>query len=130
LIRVFLADDHEVVREGLRRLKSTAKDVVVGEAADGRAVLDAVEKRPDIDVLVLDLSLPAVIREGPVARKILAHLGLPTEPPRLRRAQPDPHAELWGTGPPDCAESAGPDDEFVRPAPADDLDQRRSDPAE
>ena len=41
-----------------------------------------------------------VVREGPVARKILAHLGLPTEVPRpapARQEQP----EFWDTGPPD-----------------------------
>jgi hypothetical protein len=72
----------------------------------------------------------AVIKEGPVARKILAHLGLPTEPPRPGRAQPDPQADLWETGPPDDAPVTGSDDEFVQPAPADDFDQRWPDPAE
>lgn len=60
MIRVFLADDHGIVRSGVRKLLEAESDLrVVGEAADGRAVLAA----PDIDawdVLVLDLSLPKV----------------------------------------------------------------------
>jgi DNA-binding NarL/FixJ family response regulator len=60
MIRVFLADDHSIVRGGVKKLLEGEGDIaVVGEAADGRAVLNA----PDIDkwdVLVLDLSLPKV----------------------------------------------------------------------
>ncbi len=60
MIRVFLADDHAIVRGGVRKLLEGEHDVqVVGEATDGRAVLNA----PDAsawDVLVLDLSLPKV----------------------------------------------------------------------
>jgi len=55
--RVFLADDHAVLRDGLKRILGDARDLtVVGEAADGREVLRrAVTER--WDVLVLDLSL-------------------------------------------------------------------------
>jgi DNA-binding NarL/FixJ family response regulator len=60
LVRVMLADDHAVVREGYRRLLELEPDVrVVGECADGeaaRAMLDA--DRGMADVLVLDLSMP------------------------------------------------------------------------
>jgi DNA-binding NarL/FixJ family response regulator len=60
MIRVFIADDHAIVRHGIRELLATAPDIlVVGEAADGRAVLNAAEQG-DWDVLVLDLSLPRV----------------------------------------------------------------------
>jgi DNA-binding NarL/FixJ family response regulator len=59
-VRVILADDHAVVREGYRRLLELGGDVVVvGECADGeaaRAMLDA--NRGMADVLVLDLSMP------------------------------------------------------------------------
>ncbi len=58
--RVFLADDHEIVRAGLRHLLDAQLDlVVVGEAADGRAVLKP-GALDGVDVLVLDLSLPRV----------------------------------------------------------------------
>ena len=57
-IRVFLADDHAVVREGLRLLIETHKDItVVGEAADGRETVGLVKQlRPD--VVVMDITMP------------------------------------------------------------------------
>lgn len=57
-IRVFLADDHEVVRAGLKSLLNSQSDMkVVGEAADGReAVAQISSLRPDI--AVIDLSMP------------------------------------------------------------------------
>ena len=59
-IRVFLADDHALVRLGLRQLLEREADVeVVGEAEDGRRVLQA-DGQDDWDVLVLDVSLPRV----------------------------------------------------------------------
>jgi len=58
VISVLVADDHGIVREGLRRLLESEQDVkVVGEARDGREVLDEVEKhRPQ--VVVLDITMP------------------------------------------------------------------------
>ena len=57
-LRVFLADDHAVVREGLKALiNSQAGMEVVGEAADGRtACVKAEEMRPDI--VVMDVTMP------------------------------------------------------------------------
>src|SRR5262245_25390643 len=56
--RVLLADDHIIVRRGLRALlESTQSFVICAEAGDGReAVLLAEEHKPDI--AVLDVSLP------------------------------------------------------------------------
>lgn len=58
MIRVVLADDHSLVRAGLKALLESASDLtVVGEAQHGREALDVVaEDEPD--VLVLDLGLP------------------------------------------------------------------------
>lgn len=55
---IVIADDHGIVREGLRRLlESEADFTVVGEAADGREVLEQVSSlRPD--VVVLDITMP------------------------------------------------------------------------
>ena len=57
-LRIFLADDHAVVREGLKALINAHSDMeVVGEASDGRtACAKAAELRPD--VLVMDVSMP------------------------------------------------------------------------
>lgn len=60
MIRVFLADDHAVVRAGVRHLLTAERDIaVVGEAGDGRRAVQALEDPAfAVDVLVLDLSLP------------------------------------------------------------------------
>jgi DNA-binding NarL/FixJ family response regulator len=57
-LRVLLADDHKIVREGLRLLINSQPDMqVVGEAANGREVLvKARDLKPD--VVVMDLSMP------------------------------------------------------------------------
>jgi len=58
-VRVLLADDHAVVREGYRRLLELEPDVaVVGECSDGESVRAALDGALAVDVLVLDLSMP------------------------------------------------------------------------
>ena len=55
-----LADDHAVVREGLKALVNAQPDMhVVGEAADGEAAWQAA-KELEPDVLVMDLSMPVI----------------------------------------------------------------------
>ncbi len=58
MIRIVLADDHSVMRSGLRALLQQHADLqVVGEASDGREALNLVEAlRPD--VVVLDITMP------------------------------------------------------------------------
>ena len=68
-IRVFIAEDHKMVRAGLKLLIDSEPDmVVVGEANDGRQAIDLV---PDIkpDVLLMDVSMPEV--SGLVAAAIV-----------------------------------------------------------
>lgn len=58
MIHVFLADDHPIVREGLKRILTGAPDIILdGEADNGLDVLKK-SKGEKWDVLLLDLSLP------------------------------------------------------------------------
>ncbi len=57
-ITVLLADDHTVVRQGLRRLLAVETDIeVVAEAADGREAVE-ISNRLRPDVIVMDISMP------------------------------------------------------------------------
>lgn len=63
-IRVLLADDHAVVRAGLKAVLGAAKDiVVVGEARNGREAVDAA-MRLNPDVVVMDLSMDVLDGAG------------------------------------------------------------------
>ncbi len=59
-IRVLIVDDHAILREGVRALLQLQADIeVVGEAADGKAALEAVE-RLDPDVVLMDIAMPGL----------------------------------------------------------------------
>ena len=79
MIRVAIADDHAVVRQGLRTFLELQEDMeVVGEAVDGGDAVDLVERTAP-DVVLLDLVMPQVdgieatrrIRERSPATRIL-----------------------------------------------------------
>jgi DNA-binding NarL/FixJ family response regulator len=58
MIRIVVADDHTIVREGLKQLLSAAPDLsVVSEAQDGHQVLERI-RALDFEVLLLDMSMP------------------------------------------------------------------------
>jgi DNA-binding NarL/FixJ family response regulator len=68
-IQVFLADDHPLVRAGIRAILESEPGIeVVGEAADGHETLRACEALPP-DILLLDLSMP-----GPAPLEIIQYL--------------------------------------------------------
>jgi len=76
VIRVILADDHAVVRAGLKAVLGVAKDIlVVGEASNGRDAV-AMAQRLDADVVVMDLSMPDM--DGTAATKALTAAGART----------------------------------------------------
>lgn len=60
MIKVFIVDDHALVREGLRMILSTAPDIeVVGEAHSGEAALMGLANC-ETDVLLLDMAMPGL----------------------------------------------------------------------
>jgi len=77
MIKVLLADDHGIVREGLRRIVEESGDMeVVAEAADGRDALRQVETAAP-DVAVVDISMPGIDGLEVVGRLKESHPGLP-----------------------------------------------------
>src|SRR6185295_14865648 len=73
-IRVVLADDHTVVRAGLKAVLGAARDIhVIGEASNGREAV-AMAERLDPDVVVMDLTMPEL--DGTAATKEIVQKGL------------------------------------------------------
>ena len=71
IIRVALADDHVVLRQGLRALLEDEPDIeVVGEADHGRQAIDVV-RETNPDVVVLDLVMPEM--DGIAATEVIHH---------------------------------------------------------
>ncbi len=87
MIRIVIADDHAIVREGLKRIVGDIADMqVVGEAADGTEVMQRVREL-EFDILVQDLSMPG--RSGMELIKLVR-----AEKPRLRILVLSMHQEL------------------------------------
>ena len=87
MIKVVVADDHAIVREGLKRIITSSGDMtVVAEAADGAEVMQQV-RGLDFEVLVLDLSMPG--RSGMELIKLVRN-----EKPKLRILVLSMHQEL------------------------------------
>jgi len=77
MIRLLLADDHQLVRDGLKRILGAASDLeVVGEAANGDEAL-ALVKANDYDLALIDMSMPGLAGIALIKR-------LRAEKPKLR----------------------------------------------
>ncbi|HEX2281956.1 MAG TPA: response regulator transcription factor [Thermomicrobiales bacterium] len=76
MLRVVIADDHDLFREGLKQLLESVEDItVVGEASDGKQAVFLVEKhRPD--VVLMDISMPEM--DGIEATETIVARGLNT----------------------------------------------------
>ena len=60
MIRILVADDHAIVREGLKQILSGMHDMIVaGEASDGYQALDQARKG-DYDLVLLDIAMPGM----------------------------------------------------------------------
>lgn len=58
MIKILIADDHAIMREGLKQILAGCGDMqVVGEAVDGADALDNIRRQPP-DVVLLDISMP------------------------------------------------------------------------
>lgn len=59
-ISVVIADDHQLIREGIKRLVEHASDMeVVGEASDGQQAIELIQKKGP-DIILLDLQMPVM----------------------------------------------------------------------
>ena len=60
MIQILIADDHEMFREGIKRICEDNPDLVIaGEAGNGNEVLEKVAER-DYDLLLLDIAMPGL----------------------------------------------------------------------
>ena len=86
MIRIVIADDHTIVREGLKQLLGATDDLeVVGEARDGYETMKLVRER-EFDVLLVDLSMP-----GKSGMELIKQVK--SEKPKLRILVLSMHAE-------------------------------------
>jgi DNA-binding NarL/FixJ family response regulator len=58
MIKIFIVDDHEIIREGLKKiLKEESDFIIVGEAIDGADAFAKIENT-EIDIMLLDMNMP------------------------------------------------------------------------
>ena len=86
MTRIVLADDHKIVRDGLKRILAATSDLqVTGEAGDGDELLRLV-KAGDYDIAVIDMSMPGLSGIALIKR-------LKLEKPKLRMLVLSMHGE-------------------------------------
>ncbi len=77
MIRVIIADDHQLVRQGFQALLARTKDIqVIAEARDGKEAVELAE-RLGPDVIVMDLNMPGM--GGLKAAEAISSSGNPTK---------------------------------------------------
>jgi len=77
MIKILIADDHLIVREGLKQLFSLANHVqVAGEAASGEQVIAALQK-DSFDLILLDMTMPGISGVDLIARIRALNAALP-----------------------------------------------------
>ncbi|MBB5496690.1 response regulator transcription factor [Paraburkholderia sp. MM5384-R2] len=77
MIRILIADDHAIVRGGLRQIIATTSDIVVAaEAAQGAEVIDKLRSCA-LDLLLLDMTMPGISGVALIRRIRAEHPSLP-----------------------------------------------------
>lgn len=77
MIRILLADDHAIVRNGLKQIIAGASDLqVIGEAASGAEVLELARRTPP-DLLLLDMTMPGISGAELIRRLRADHPNIP-----------------------------------------------------
>jgi two-component system invasion response regulator UvrY len=77
VIRIAIADDHALVREGMRRMLSGSRQIeVIGEASNGAEAVELVAAKTP-DVLLLDITMP--VKDGIEATADIVELGVATK---------------------------------------------------
>ncbi len=77
MIRIQIADDHAIVRHGLKQILALSPEIaLVGEASHGEALLDSLRQTP-CDLVLLDMSMPGLSGVELIERLHAEHPGLP-----------------------------------------------------
>ncbi|MEI7457579.1 MAG: response regulator transcription factor [Nitrosomonadales bacterium] len=78
MIKLLIADDHAIVREGIKKILALARDIKVNaEAVDALEVMEQLERRHDYDLLLLDLSMPGVAGTSLITQIKVSYPALP-----------------------------------------------------
>jgi two-component system invasion response regulator UvrY len=94
MIRVYLADDHELVRAGMRSMLEGESDLVVaGEFATGEAVVEACRQAP-ADLVLMDVNMPGIGGIEATRRIVHAHPGVRVIAVTVLDDDPFPHQLL------------------------------------
>jgi len=77
MIKIILADDHHIVRKGIRLLVSEDPELeIVAEAANGLEVLEALEKHPDTEIILADVNMPVMDGYALISEMKVKHPGV------------------------------------------------------
>lgn len=112
MIRVLLADDHPVVRTGIRALLDAEPDLLVAEEAGTAAEAVELAVNGDVDLVLMDLQFPGELQGAEATRRIRASVGAPRV---LVLTNYDTDADILG------AIEAGASGYLLKDAPPDEL---------
>lgn len=89
-IRIFLVDDHKIVRDGIRSLLIDQEHIqIVGEASNGKEAIQQLEKAYPVDVVLMDINMPEM--DGISCTKTLKEMGCDCKILALTMIKEDQH---------------------------------------